>query len=87
MQQIQSLPKINELRRFAYTIPNFPITGLGILQVAERTETKSVTDFLELFSGRVIFFNRGQFLHICRLLLRMIRESSSSSDETVMEED
>lgn len=82
MQQTQSLPRIKELQQFAYTIKNFPITGLGIVQSAEHMGSDDrVVDFVKLFSDRVVFFSRLQFMQTCRLLKKLIKEEVTAPRE------
>lgn len=86
MLEVIHMPKIKSLRQFAYTIKNFPITGLGVVQLAQHTGCDDeLIDFLKRFSKEVVFHSRSDFLQQCSLDERMLREEERQPVEILHE--
>ena len=78
----KKMPRINSLRQLAEDIKNFPISGLGIVEFAEhQAYSDEIVDFLKLFSKRIVFISRTDFLQHCSLLERLLREEQHSVPE------
>lgn len=88
MSYSEILPKLGELKELSAQVKNFPISGLGVLQLAEHTGYPGQTlDFLKLFSARLVFKSRTDFMNRCSLLERMVREEQRQPVEALLEED
>lgn len=86
MDFFANLPKTGDIERFALRIRNYPITGLGIVQLAERMRcTDELVNFLRLFSGRMIFKDHGEVLNYCRLLSGLLCEDENLQAEFIHE--
>ena len=78
----KKMPRINSLRQLAVGIEDFPISGLGVVEFAEHQGySDEIVDFLKLFSQRLVFISRADFLQHCSLLERLLREESHSVPE------
>lgn len=78
----KTLPQVSELRQLALNIRDFPITGLGIVQLADHLGyDEKVTDFIKLFSQGIVFNSRTDFLDHCSLLERLLKEEYRSVPE------
>ena len=78
----EQLPRVITLQELADKIKNFPISGLGVVQCAEHLGYDEKTiNFIKLFSRRLIFNSRTDFLNHCRLLEGMLREERHSMPE------
>ena len=85
MRYGKRLPKIKELRQFASEVRDFPITGQGIVQYAEHLGYDDWTiNFLNLFSRRMVFNSRSDFIQHCSLLERLLRQSKQTPVERVL---
>ena len=82
MTYTERLPRIITLRELACEIKNFPISGLGIVQYAEHLGyDNQIINFIKLFSCKLIFNSRTDFLNHCSLLERLLREERRSEPE------
>ena len=85
MKYTKELPQIRDIERLAIRIRNFPITGLGIVQSAEHIGcTDEIIDFLKLFSERIVFKSRAEFVNYCGLLSGLLYEESPAEPELLV---
>jgi len=81
----KKLPQIKGLQQLAEDIDvteDYPISGLGVLQFAEhRGYGDEVLNFLMLFSKKIIFISRNDFLQHCSLLEKLLREEKRSDPD------
>ena len=78
----EHLPKIISLRLLAKRIENFPITGLGVAQYAEHLGyDEEMVDFIKLFSQKMVFNSRTDFLDHCSLLEKLLKQERHSVPE------
>lgn len=78
----KKLPLVKQLQQLAGEVKDFPITGLGIAQYAGHLGYDEATiDFLNLFSKKLVFTSRSNFLENCSLLERLLKEERNSPPE------
>jgi hypothetical protein len=84
MKKERMFPTPVELRRLANEIDRYPISDLGIIQLAEhRGYSNELVGFLKLFYREMIFKNRAELLNYCQLLESVMSEEHQSKPELV----
>jgi hypothetical protein len=73
---------MSKLHLLAKQIKSFPITGLGIVQCADHLGyDDEAINFLKLFSQKMVFNSRTDFVNHCSLLERLLKEERQSVPE------